>query len=114
MAMDVIGLNPTEIEGRHFRRNIVCWHHMWDVIANVYPELAKKIKYPYSNDGDGLNSEDSILLSELIGDDLALEHNNLSNYIYTNLSQKNISVPDLTDFSDLVFFLQDCGGFEIW
>ena len=37
--MDLIGLMPTEIEGRHFRRNIVSWHRMWDAIAEVYPDI---------------------------------------------------------------------------
>ena len=65
MAMDLIGLNPTDIEGRHFRRNIVCWHRMWDAIAEVYPEIAKEIEYPYSNDEDGLAIAMSKKLAEL-------------------------------------------------
>jgi len=114
MAMDVIGLNPTEIEGRHFRRNIVSWHHMWDVISALYPEVAIKVIYAYSNDGDGLTKEDADLLAEKILDDLDRESSRLQEYIFHNLSQKNIHVPDLTDFSDFVYFLKSCGGFEIW
>jgi hypothetical protein len=114
MAMDLIGLNPTEIEGRHFRRNLVSWHHMWDVISELYPDTASKVVYAYSNDGDGLNADDADYLAEQILNDLDMESSKLMDYIFCNLTQKNISVPDITDFSDLVYFLKSCGGFEIW
>jgi len=37
---DLIGLNPTGIEGRHFRRNITSWYCLWDSISDLYPEAS--------------------------------------------------------------------------
>lgn len=113
MAMDLIGLNPTEIEGRHFRRNIVSWHHMWDAISILYPEIANEVQYAYSNDEDGLSATTSQILAERIALDLDGSSSNLMNYIYENLVLRGISVPDITDFNDFRIFLDSCGGFKI-
>lgn len=113
MAMDLIGLEPVEIEGRHFRRNIVCWHHMWDAISLLYPEIAKEVEYGYSNDEDGLNEDRSQKLANRIVSELDGTSNALRDYIYENLVLNGISVPDITDFNDFRIFLESCGGFKI-
>jgi hypothetical protein len=113
MAMDLIGLSPTEIEGRHFRRNIVCWHYMWDAISELYPEIAKEVEYAYSNDEDGLNENKCKELAEFIALELDGSIDDLREYVYNNLVLKGISVPDVTDFNDFRVFLESCGGFKI-
>lgn len=114
MAMDLIGLNPTGIEGRTFRRSLKCWHHMWDAIYTLYPEVASSVKYGYSNDGDGLSNEDCIKLAKLMLGGVSGAEDNLPNYINENLALKGIRVPDIADFNDFRIFLNECGGFEIW
>jgi hypothetical protein len=113
MAMDLIGLSPTEIEGRHFRRNISTWHHMWDAISQLYPEIAKEVEYAYSNDEDGLNESRSQTLANKILSDLDGTSNNLKDYIHENLVLNGRQVPDITDFNDFRIFLEYCGGFKI-
>ena len=71
MGMDVYGIDPINAFGKIFRRNIWSWHPLWNYIQNEYPEIASKVKYGHSNDGDGLNREDSILLHDLILKDLS-------------------------------------------
>ncbi len=114
MAMDLIGLNPIGIEGRHFRRNIRSWHYMWDVISALYPDIANKVEYAYSNDGDGLNREDCLALAELISLEMDNERQDLKTYVKENFSKNNIISPDCTDFNDFLIFLEECVGFEIW
>jgi hypothetical protein len=114
MAMDLIGLNPIGIEGKHFRRNIVSWHYMWDAISALYPEIANKVEYAYSNDGDGLGKDDCLRLAELISLEMENETQQLKIYVKENFSRKGIISPDFTDFNDLMIFLEECGGFEIW
>ena len=113
MAMDLIGLMPTEIEGRHFRRNIVSWHRMWDAIAEVYPDIAQQVEYPYSNDEDGLDAEACLILAEYIALDLDQSSDKLMNYVHKEFSLNGIAVPDITDFNDFRIFLDSCGGFKI-
>lgn len=59
MGMDVYGLRPKTQAGEYFRNNVWWWHPLWNYCATVSPELANKVKYPHSNDGDGLNAADS-------------------------------------------------------
>lgn len=114
MAMDLIGLDPIGIEGRHFRRNIVCWHYMWDAILTLYPEVASKVEYAYSNDGDGLNKEDCLYLARLLSLEMEDETQDLKIYVQEHFSKNGLIAPDFTDFNDIRIFLEECGGFEIW
>jgi hypothetical protein len=66
MGMDVYGKKPTDKVGKYFRASVWYWHPLWSFCENKFPELAGKVKHGHSNDGDGLNGEDSILLAELI------------------------------------------------
>lgn len=69
MGMDVYGKNATSEKGQYFRRNVWGWHPLWEYVENVHPEIAEKVEYAHSNDGDGLDAEDSKLLATLLMDD---------------------------------------------
>lgn len=56
MGMDVYGRDPKNETGEYFRRNVWGWRPLWDYCLDVHPEIAGKVKYGHSNDGDGLAS----------------------------------------------------------
>jgi hypothetical protein len=66
MGMDVYGQQPTTDEGEYFRNNAWWWRPLAKYVQNVAPEIAAKCKYWHSNDGDGLNSEDSLALADVL------------------------------------------------
>lgn len=70
MGMDVYGKNPTSGVGEYFRRNIWGWHPLWQYVEVTHPEIANLVEYAHSNDGDGLNAEDSKNLAEFLEEDL--------------------------------------------
>lgn len=70
MGMDVFGNKPKDEVGEYFRSNVWYWHPLWSMIEDLYPLIAKKVENPHSNDGDGLNNQDSKTLSSLIKRDL--------------------------------------------
>ena len=71
MGMDVYGKNPTNEVGQYFRRNVWGWRPLWQYVDDTHPEIAEKVKYPQSNDGDGLNYIQSKKLASLLKEDLA-------------------------------------------
>jgi DnaJ-class molecular chaperone len=71
MGMDVYGKNATNEAGEYFRRNVWGWRPLWDYCLEQHGEIAGKVKYGHSNDGDGLNDKNSKRLAGLIYDDLA-------------------------------------------
>ena len=114
--MDVYGTNPKNVFGKIFRRNIWIWHPLWDFFENEYSEVVGIVKYGHSNDGDGLNNEDAIRLSNLISNDLLNDkivlflknqHNNIEEEY-----RKKFKV-NYDDFEDFKEFLLNCGGFTI-
>lgn len=70
MGMDVYGINPSDENGEYFRNNVWYWRPLWDYCLDKYPAIAGKVKYGHSNDGDGLNAEDSYKLGLLLNQDL--------------------------------------------
>lgn len=70
MGMDVFGRNPKSKKGEYFRANVWYWRPLWTMIQNLYPTYAEKVPYAHSNDGDGLNAEDSYALAELLQRDI--------------------------------------------
>lgn len=71
---------------------------MVDSLKIVAPDLMAKIKYLYTNDGDGLNEEDSILLAHRIEEGIIMG---------------KIKTPNNWS-KDFIQFLKECGGFELW
>lgn len=70
MGMDVIGIQPKTETGEYFRNNVWYWRPLATFIQDVYPHLAEKCTYWGSNDGDGLDAEDSAILGKMILNDI--------------------------------------------
>ena len=68
MGMDVYGKNPTDEVGEYFRRNVWGWHPLWEMVEDLFPELASKVQEGHTNSGDGLNAVDSEQLGTLLAE----------------------------------------------
>ena len=66
MGMDVYGKNAVNTTGEYFRRNVWGWRPLWDYCLDQHGELAEKVEHGHTNDGDGLDGEDSVVLARLI------------------------------------------------
>lgn len=71
MGMDVYGKNPKNEVGSYFRRNVWGWHPLWEYCERLHPEVAGAVQYGHSNDGDGLEEQESLALAKLLRLDLA-------------------------------------------
>ena len=92
MGVDLYGDNPTDEVGTYFRSNIWYWRPLWVYCEFNHPNIANKVKYPYSNDGDGLNAAYSKALSKAISNDLKLGKVNF----YADVLQKHLdSLPKI-------------------
>ncbi len=63
MGMDVYGKNPENETGEYFRRNVWGWRPLWTLVEAVAEDLASRVEYAHTNDGDGLDAVDSKALS---------------------------------------------------
>lgn len=72
MGMDVFGQNPSNSKGEYFRNNVWYWRPLWNYCLDFHPDPAAKVQEGHSNSGDGLSSEDSIKLGNLLKKDLVL------------------------------------------
>jgi hypothetical protein len=66
MGMDVYGNKPKNECGEYFGISAWGWRALATYACEVAPALTTKCKHWYTNDFDGLNGEDSILLAELL------------------------------------------------
>jgi hypothetical protein len=66
MGMDVYGTEPKNEKGAYFRNNVWWWRPLWEYCEYVAPELTCTVENGYSNDGDGLDAEDSVLLAKAL------------------------------------------------
>jgi DnaJ-class molecular chaperone len=73
MGMDVYGNKPDSKIGEYFCNSGWSWHPLWNYCEIVAPMLTKKVKYGHSNDGDGLNKQDSLRLAEILEQELSSE-----------------------------------------
>ena len=64
MGMDLSGRKPTTEQGEYFCNNVWWWHPLAIYICEVAPEIADHCEYWQTNDGDGLNAEDSAALAD--------------------------------------------------
>ena len=62
MGMDVIGKK----EGSYFRNNVWWWRPLWNYCLKVSPTICGKVENAQSNDGDGLNADDSKALASIL------------------------------------------------
>jgi len=70
MGMDVHGTNPTTEAGSYFRASIWGWRPLWGYCEDVAPELTARVEYGHSNDGDGLNDNNSKELAEVLREEI--------------------------------------------
>jgi len=71
MGMDVYGRKARSEVGEYFRANVWSWPELWDYCREVAPELTAKVPLAYSNDGDGLDDDDSRALAAKLLTELA-------------------------------------------
>jgi hypothetical protein len=70
MGMDVYGRKPSSEVGEYFRANALGWPPLWKYCVGVAPELTNKVRYAYSNDGDGLGKRDSVALAKRLSEEI--------------------------------------------
>lgn len=66
MGMDVYGKEPANKTGEYFRRSVWGWHPLADYVTESFPDLTAGCSYWQSNDGDGLDADDSRALSDAL------------------------------------------------
>ena len=66
MGIDVYGNRPKNQRGKYFGLNSAGWHPLATYICEVAPKITAKCRHWHSNDFDGLNGDDSILLADLL------------------------------------------------
>ena len=66
MGMDVIGRKPTSKEGEYFRNNVWWWRPLADYCIEVAPDVTAQCKHWHTNDGDGLDERNSLLLANAL------------------------------------------------
>lgn len=71
MGMDVMGRNATSETGTYFRRNVWGWRPLWSYVEDMHADIAAKVEHGQSNDGDGLDAEDSYELGLKLYNDIA-------------------------------------------
>lgn len=92
MGMDLMGVDPKNDKGTYFRNNVWWWHPLAEYITSTFPDLAANCEHWHSNDGDGLNEEDSIELAKQIR--AAAENGSLDKYINERQAKLD-AMPDL-------------------
>lgn len=70
MGMDVMGNDPKSEKGSYFRNNVWWWHPLWDYCQSLHEDIAGKVEYGHSNDGDGLDGDDAYHLGERLLSDI--------------------------------------------
>lgn len=71
MGMDVFGREPSSERGEYFRSNVWWWHPLAAFVQEVCPRESEGCEYWHSNDGDGLDREQTAALVRAL--DAALE-----------------------------------------
>lgn len=66
MGMDVMGTSPSKKCGEYFRANLWWWSPLWAYCDQVAPEICGQVEHAYSNDGDGLDGDDSKALATVL------------------------------------------------
>ena len=126
MGMDVYGKSPTTEKGAYFRKNVWGWHPLWNLCEELSPDVAGKVEYGHSNDGDGLCAHDARLLGRVLWDalwdgrvDQFIERGNGSietiygKLLFPDERPENLYETDRESVQNFALFLRDCGGFEV-
>jgi hypothetical protein len=110
MGMDVFGTKPTAKQGKYFRRNIWHWHPLAECCLDLAPDECRPCECWHSNDGDGLDAEQSVLLARRLQQ--LLSDGTVAEYIGRDLFDAPYTL-DVEDVTDFIAFLLACGGFTI-
>ena len=128
MGMDVYGKSPTTEVGAYFRKNVWGWHPLWNMCADLSPDIAGKVEYAHTNDGDGLCGHDARLLGRVLWDGLwdgrvdqwiANDGESVDtiygaeSIFFPDGRPENLYATDRQSVENFALFLRDCGGFEI-
>jgi hypothetical protein len=132
MGMDVIGHNPTAPQGEYFRASIWQWPLLVKVITTLCRQETSACKYWEFNDGDGLNNEQALELSEALerklrsGDvafalcDPAVISNAESSVVapleafFGSKLRHDAPIIDENFVAKFAAFVRASGGFSIW
>ena len=71
MGMDVFGKAPSSEEGAYFRANVWWWRPLAAYCCFVAPGITAACTYWQTNDGDGLEAEDSIKLANVLDEQIS-------------------------------------------
>jgi hypothetical protein len=127
MGFDINGLNPKNECGKYFQRSFWGWRPIANYILEMVPEeITNQCKYWMSNDGAGLDEENSLRLLSCLhrqiddgtmkaykkGYDQAQALARMWADIYRQKYPNSyfFSIEDIKEFCD---FLENCGGFTI-
>ena len=69
MGMDVIGRNPDSENGKLFCANIWWWPALWCYCCHI-TAVAQTVQRGYTNDGDGLDETDALVLASILRSEL--------------------------------------------
>src|SRR5262249_45566593 len=128
MGMDVLGRKPRTKHGKLFLASAWWWGSLADYCIQVAPDITGDCKYWHSNDGAGLDGEDSTALADRL--QVEIDSGRCARYADGVLpitvgvpylenntwrvgkgSERPFSVEHVKKF---VVFLRSCGGFSIW
>ncbi len=110
MGMDVFGNKPTAPQGEYFRRNIWYWHPLAELCLELAPDECSPCEYWHSNDGDGLDAAQSVLLAQRLQQ--LVSDGSVAKHIARQLHDPPYAL-DIEDVTDFIAFLLACGGFSI-
>jgi hypothetical protein len=71
MGMDVYGKNPKNKRGEYFRNSVWGWRPLWNYCCEVAPSVTEQVEHGHSNDGDGLEADDSVFLASILREEIA-------------------------------------------
>ena len=111
MGMDVYGKRASDKSGEYFRNNVWWWRPLQNYVRDVAPEITNNCEHWSTNDGDGLNEEQSIALADKL--QVEIDSGNCEDYAIKHSKDEGkypFSVENVQEFTQ---FLRHCGGFEI-
>jgi hypothetical protein len=133
MGMDVYGNKPKNVCGKYFGMNMSGWRSLATYACEVAPAITAKCEHWDGNDFDGLNGDDSILLADLLQEEI--DSGRTEKYARLWHSERELTLSELKlicrgtgcdtcngdcshwqwvkRLQEFVYFLRYCGGFQI-